>query len=266
MSDTSTVSLAKSSAPPQPSQDPQLLPEPRRCRAGAGVVWLTSAFEMFKKNIGLWLGMTFTMMIIIFALSVIPFIGILIGMGSILFMGGMIKAAAAQERGEALRFNYLFSAFETHLKPLLILMLLYILGFAAISGIMLVFFFSFVVDSTFNSMLMTDGFNAKTMLMFNLFSLILSVPMIALMMCMWFAPPLIVLHNLSPTDAMKQSFKASLRNWLPMLVLGMVFGAIGILLMIFTLGIGIFLAMPVMLLIYYTSYRDVWTDQPLSVS
>ena len=263
-----SVSLHKSSAPPPlpPSfQSPQLLPEPRRCDAGAGMVWIRKAFDIMKKNFWLWLGMTLTAGVILGLFSTIPILGIVISLIGLVFMGGLMKAAAAQERGETLTFSYLFSAFETHLKPLLILGGLYFLGIIAISIVMVGFLFLFALGGTFDSMMIADNMNANAVLMTMLFMFLLSVPITGLVMSLWFSPPLIVLHDVAPLDAMKKSLQASLRNWLPMLVMGVVFGAIGLLLTIFTLGIGLLLAMPMVLLMYYTSYRDVWTDQPLSV-
>ena len=264
-----SVSLDKSSAPPPlpPTyQDPQLLPEPRRCGAEAGVVWVKSAFAMFKKNFWLWLGMTLTASLILGLFSAIPILGIFISLIGIVFMGGLMKAAAAQERGEILTFGYLFSAFETHFKPLLILGGLYFLGIAAIFAVMIGFLFLFALGGTFDSMMIADSMNANAVLMTMLFMLLLSIPMFALVMTLWFSPPLIVLHDIAPLEAMKKSLQASLRNWLPMLVMSLVFCAIFMILAIFTLGIGMLAAMPMILLMYYTSYRDIWTDQPLSVN
>ena len=98
-----------------------------------------------------------------------------------------------------------------------------------------------------------------------LYMLIALLPMMALSMAFWFAPALIVLHDVAAMTAVQKSFQACLINWLPMLVMGVVLGVLSVLLMTFTLGIGFLLVMPVMLLMYYTSYRDIWTDQPLSM-
>jgi len=264
-----SVSLDKSPIPPPlpPSyQDPQLLLEPRRCDAGAGIVWIREAFDMFKKNFWLWLGVAFTMSVVVTLFSVVPILGILMGLITLVFTGGLMKAAAAQVRGETPTFGYLFSAFETHFKPLVILALLYLLGIVIVFIVMFGFFSLLAVAGVLDSLLIADNMSMNTLLVLLLAALVLSAPILALLMSLWFSPPLIVLHDIAPLDAMKKSLQASLRNWLPMLVMSVVFCAIFMIIAIFTLGIGMLAAMPMVLLMYYTSYRDIWTDQPLSVN
>ena len=270
MSDTSTVSLGESLTPLPPAsyQDPQLLSEPRRCGATAGVTWMRKAFDMFKQNIGVWLGMTFSIFAVPIILMATPVINPSAIFMVTLFIGGFIQTAAIQERGDRLKFEYLFSALKTHLVPLLILTLLYLVG------IIVLFIFSVLVLlalslsnfleiwSTIDNM----GVPSSASWVVVLYMLIILLPMIALTMAFWFAPALIVLHDVTPPIAIKKSFQAVIRNWLPILVFGLLVCFLGILLMMFTFGSASIVAMPVMLLVYYTSYRDVWTDQPLSVS
>ncbi|WP_201504123.1 BPSS1780 family membrane protein [Psychrobacter aestuarii] len=230
------------------------------------MVWLKSAFVMLKKNVWLWLGVVFTMSVVVTLFSIVPILGILMGLISLVFTGGLMKAAAAQARGETPTFGYLFSAFETHFKPLLILALLYLLGLVIVFTVMFGFFLLLAVAGALDSLLIADNMSMNTLLVLLLAALALSAPILALLMSLWFAPPLIVLHDLAPLKAMEKSLQASLRNWRPMLVMGVVFCAIFMILAMFTLGIGMLAAMPMVVLMYYTSYRDIWTDQPLSVN
>ena len=85
-------------------------------------------------------------------------------------------------------------------------------------------------------------------------------------MSIWFAPTLIVLRDVEPIDAMKKRFKGCMANLLPMFVYGLVASIVIPLLVLFTLGIGMLAVFPVAMIVYYTSYRDVWTDQPLSTN
>ena len=85
-------------------------------------------------------------------------------------------------------------------------------------------------------------------------------------MSIWFAPALIVLHDLDAIAAMKKSFKGCMANLLPMMVYGLVATIVLLVFFTVTIGIGMLVAFPVLMLVCYTSYRDVWTDQPLSVA
>ena len=52
----------------------------------------------------------------------------------------------------------------------------------------------------------------------------------------------------------------------PLFVFFLVGSIIALLVFTFTLGIGMLVLVPIGMITYYTSYRDVWTDQPLSAT
>lgn len=260
------ISLNKPNAlPPElPPMDcygdplPQLLEEPNSCRVGTGVTWFTDAIALLRENFLLWVGIGLAFLLIISVLSAIPVIGFVFSLMTPIFIGGIMQGSAAQERGEELKFEHLFAGFKTHLQPLIVLSLLYVVG------IMIVFIPSIVISLLF--------FASKSILNFNSLSLGMIVAiilpalllMIALTLAMWCAPALIVLHDLSAISAMKKSLKGCMVNLIPMLVYFLVSGICVMLCLVLTLGIGFLVAFPVLMLASYTSYRDVWTDQPLS--
>ena len=96
------------------------------------------------------------------------------------------------------------------------------------------------------------------------FVLVFFLLMLPLFMAIWFAPALVVLHDVDAITAMKQSFKGCLKNILPLIVYGLVCLFVFPILVIITLGFGILVIIPVLFISYYTSYRNVWTDQPLT--
>lgn len=244
---------------------PQLLPEPRSCDAGVGVGWLTKAFGLFKANFLLWIGIMVVFFVVMAIGGAIPFIGLLFNLLVFVFIGGIIKGADVQATGGELRFDHLFSGFQTHFVPLLILGVLYLVGiivamvplFIALGGMALSMFAGDVssIEQGMNG-LFSVGIIFAYLLFFAL--------LIPLVMAIWFAPSLIVLHNVDAVTAMKKSFKGCLKNMLPMFVYGLIFMIVAPLVVLFTLGLGVFAVMPVMLISYYTSYRDVWTDQPVA--
>jgi uncharacterized membrane protein len=82
----------------------------------------------------------------------------------------------------------------------------------------------------------------------------LSVP---LYMATWFAPALIVLHDQAPGAALKASFFACLRNWIPFLVYGVVLFVLCLVAAI-PAGLGYLVLIPVLIASVYTSYRDIF--------
>ena len=81
-----------------------------------------------------------------------------------------------------------------------------------------------------------------------------------LLMALWFAPALVVFHDVQPMAAMKASFFACLKNIVPFLV----YGLIGLLLLIVALipfGLGLLVFGPVLWATTYTGYRDIFIRQ-----
>lgn len=243
---------------------PQLLSSPRKCDAATGMSWIIKAFGLFKDQPLLWFGMSVSFLVIVGVASLLPLLNILIIPSAFMFIAGVIKGAAAQAQGEELRFDHLFSAFKSHWQPLLIIGLLYLAGlficmiplFIAMGSMM----FSMMAGSmdTYGAM---HNISLGGIFLGYLLTMLLLVP---LYMALWFAPALVVLHDIEPVTALKKSFEASKRNIVPFCVYGLVCVLLLPILILLTLGLSVFLVLPVMLLTYYTSYRDVWTDQPLS--
>ena len=98
------------------------------------------------------------------------------------------------------------------------------------------------------------GVGTTTILLAVLVALALMVPAA---MAIWFAPALVVLNDFGVGDALKASFVASLRNFVPFLVYGAVFLGLAIVasipLMLGWLALG-----PTVVASVYTAYRDIF--------
>lgn len=236
---------------------PQLLLQPRVCQAGWGLSWITKAFTIFKDQFLLWLVIGVIYLIIAVIGGSVPIINLIFPFLSFVFVGGIIKGCNDQAIGKELRLDHLFSAFNTHLMPLIILFVLYLVALIVIMIPMVIVFGGMAV-----SLAQQSGDVAVTGIAIGV--LLLFLLLFPVMMAVWFAPALIVLHNIKPVEAMKMSFKGCLKNILPFLIFWLVAPIIMILMVVFTLGLGLLVLFPIGMITYYTSYRDVWTDQPLS--
>ncbi len=98
------------------------------------------------------------------------------------------------------------------------------------------------------------GLGTMTILLAVLVALALMIPAA---MAIWFAPALVVLNDFGVGDALKASFVASLKNFVPFLVYGAVFLALAIVasipLMLGWLALG-----PTIVASVYTAYRDIF--------
>jgi uncharacterized membrane protein len=87
-----------------------------------------------------------------------------------------------------------------------------------------------------------------------LVALALSIP---IYMALWFAPALVVLREMAPVEAIKESFLGCLKNILPFLVYSIVLMVLGIVAAI-PLGLGWLVLGPTMIASVYVSYRDIY--------
>jgi uncharacterized membrane protein len=77
------------------------------------------------------------------------------------------------------------------------------------------------------------------------------------MMLTWFAPVLIIRHDVNVWQAMVLSFKGCLRNLLPFLMFSLIFLGLFIIALI-PLFLGLLVVAPLFMLTFYTAYKDIY--------
>lgn len=251
----------------------ELLEESRSWYASRGIDWLTTAIRIFFNNWLLWLGMSFTFSVLIIITGIIPFIGsFILSIMVLYFIAGMMVGCQEQVESDNLEFKHLFIAFKTHINPLLKLSVWYLIG----STIVFIPIIIFIVIGyfIFLGMLVGDAkaFNllgvfldnphitASVVIIGVLLSLALYVP---LLMSIWIAPALIVLHDIKAKDAIKMSFKGCLKNIHSFLIFWLVSLVSAIVFLLCTLGLGVFVIIPIIIISCYTCYRDIWSQDLL---
>jgi uncharacterized membrane protein len=183
------------------------------------------------------------------------------------FIAGFMIGCRTLETGEELEIKHLFAGFQQHAPQLITIGGLYMAGFIIIIGIMS----TGIDENTMQAIqsgkeltpeeaeaLLKGGFLFSWLAGFFL--------LIPLIMAYWFAPPLAAFHGVSGWVAMKESFKACLRNIAPFflysLVLMVVLGIASIPMKnpataILTL-MALFVMIPTMMASLYASYKDVF--------
>jgi hypothetical protein len=204
-------------------------PIPSRVAAtGAGASWWAEGWRMFRSRIGAWAAIMAVYFGISLLLNDVPRIGAIAEwLLSPVLLGGIMLGCDAAHRGQPLRLSHLFDGFRSpHFVPLLRVALwnlaLGVLGIvvaviviAAGIGVSGVTDMASYADNPLR-MWETLGLTYLLLLMLGL------VFVAVLAMANWFAPALIVLHGATALAAMQTSLRASLRNWLPFLVYGLV--------------------------------------------
>jgi uncharacterized membrane protein len=229
--------------------------EGQRVPAGNGVVWLSQGWEMFKLAPGVWIGITVIFMASMFILGLIPIINLVVGLLGPVLVGGLMLGCKALDDGQDLQIGHLFSGFSGHAGNLILVGLIYLAGAVAI-GIVVVLLGG---GLGFGAAMMSGGGASPAafilpMLMMVLVGIALMMP---LAMAMWYAPALVVLHDVAPFEAMKSSFFACIKNFVPFLVYGLVILVLAILATI-PLALGWLVLMPVMYASIYASYKDMF--------
>lgn len=240
--------------------------------AGRGLAWWSEAWALFMRFPLLWILMALAMFVLLAVLSVVPVLGSLAAalLGPV-FVGGWMLAASKVQEGGALEFGDLFSGFKDHIKPLMVLGALFMAASLVITVLAVLVGMGTAMGLGVG--LPTRGHGGagagvlamiSGSLVFILLILLLSLPV---GMAMWFSPGRVALHGVAPWPAVQQSFWACLRNWLPSLVCSLL-GLVAAVAASIPFGLGWLVLMPLVFLVAYRSYRDVFGDvaAPASVS
>ena len=236
--------------------------EARQVSAGQGWQWVVQGFALFRKNPLIWLVLLSIYLIIVLALSAIPLVGPLVSMLlAPVFSAGFLIGAKALDEGEELELPHLFAGFRTNTAQLVTVGGVYLVGNIVVAGTVMILGGGSLLSMALTAPPQPDpamlaGAMGGVMLAL-LAGLALLVP---LLMAYWFAPALVVFHNMHAMDAMKLSFTACLRNMTPFLVYGAVTFVLALLAMI-PFGLGFLLLFPTIITSIYISYRDVFAER-----
>ncbi|WP_077528777.1 BPSS1780 family membrane protein [Vreelandella utahensis] len=240
------------------------LGDPRRRPIGHGWRWIKEAWPLFAPAWGRWLLAMLLFVAIFIGLEVIPLIGSVISMllTPVLSAGMLYMAYQAREGGEV-NVADLFAAFRQRPWPLV--------GLGAINiavsfVIMVVVMGGIFGTSSMNGMAGMHGgggfephqmANASMALMLG--PLIILALMVPWMMAYWFSVPLVFFGNYGIGEALKTSFRACLRNILPMFWWSLIGVLLGIVAAI-PLLLGLLVLFPVLLIANYIMFRDIFSE------
>ena len=231
----------------------------RTVEAGRGWQWIVDGFGLFRRSPLMWIALTVVLVLIWMVSFIIPLLGPLLFnlMFPVLFAGLMLGCKAV-ESGDELELPYLFAGFKKNPTALVTIGGVYLVGTIVVVGLIFVTaggsMLPGVLDNKSGADMQAVADALRSMALALTVGFALYLP---LMMLIWFAPILVVLHELKPVDAMKASFFACLTNWLAFLVYGLI-----ILVLWFVASIPLFLGLvvlvPVLICSVYASYKDIF--------
>ncbi len=228
--------------------------ESRQVPAGQAWAWIVNGFELFKANPVMWIVILLIYLAIIIPISLVPVLGSVVStLLAPVFAAGMMWGCKALANKQDLLINHLFEGFKKNTAQLIAVGGIYMLSLLVIMVMVVLSLNKEVVELLMKGQELSPE-QASAIMLPILFAMLFIVP---ILMAYWYAPVLIGLHNLTAVEAMKLSFSACLKNMLPFLLYGLIFTVI---LVVATspFGLGLIVAIPVMMTSLYTSYVDVF--------
>jgi uncharacterized membrane protein len=249
------VSLRREEAPAGPAG---FLVGGRQVGSGHGYLWLTDAFEIFKKSPWTWIAMSVVYVVMEGLVAQIPYAGrYILYMFSPLFAAGFVIGCQAVTEGRRLELGALFAGFSRNTSRLftlggihLGLMALVVGVNNALAGGSFAALIAAAKDGRLETLALGGALLASTV------DMLILIPV---SMAFFYAPALVTLNDLSPGDAIKASFSAAAKNVLPYIVY-VLFTVLFSFLAALPCGLGLLVLMPTATASLYTSYRDVFYE------
>jgi len=240
----------------------QLVVPGKSLPAGAGWEWIAGGWQLFVRAPLMWIVSLVILFVIAIVLAFIPFIGSLaFQLMQPVFAGGLIAACRNLERGGDFELEHLFAGFKVRFVPLLIVGLIFLVA----SLVLLMLFFMVAGLSLLPAFMSGDpgamsAAMAGSMIMMLLGSLVMLALFVPVMAAYWFAPALVMMHDMPPVDAMKASFFGCFRNFVPFLLYGLVM-FVGAIVAVIPFGLGMLVWVPVAIASSYVGYRQIFTEE-----
>lgn len=238
-----------------------LIPGGRGRPAGEGASWIGSGWRLFTRAALMWVIAMLILFVIYILANFVPVLGaIAMHVLNPVFAAGLMVACASLERGGEFELEHLFAGFKRNFGKLVIVGVVValveaaiLLAFLGIAGVGL-------LGGIFTA---ASGEQAEQILAASVIPLLLGTLvalalLVPVFMAYWFAPALVVLNDVEPVEALKQSFTGCLRNIVPSLVYGLIMLALSLLVAL-TLGLGLLVWVPLFFTSTYAAYRDIFT-------
>jgi uncharacterized membrane protein len=229
--------------------------ESREVDAGACFDWLQQGWAMFLVNPGVWIGSTVLLLIMLMSISIVPFFGQVAAHLLVpLFGAGMVQLCRHMSGEESPQIGDLFAGFRHNAGQLVMVGVFFAAGVFGLAFIAFLLVSGGVFGGAVTGRVAGFGIALGGVMLAGLVVMVLSVPVI---MATWFAPALVFFHDMQPAAAMRASFDAGVKNWLPMTIFG-VFLVVALFFAMLPLGLGLLLLLPIFSGAVYASYRDIF--------
>ncbi|MCL2523091.1 MAG: DUF2189 domain-containing protein [Betaproteobacteria bacterium] len=227
----------------------------REVEAGACFDWLEQGWLLFLANPGVWVAGAALLLVMLTAVFAVSIYGqIAAHLLAPLFAAGMFQIGRQLANGGEARIVDLFIGFRRRTGPLVMVGAIFaacVFGLAFLAFLLVT---GGVLGGSVSGKVAGFGFSLGGIALAALLVMVLSVPVI---MAAWFAPALVLFHDMKPLAAMRASVAAGVRNWEAMVIFAMLL-TIALFFAMLLLGLGLLLLLPVLSGAVYASYRDIF--------
>jgi len=190
-----------------------------------GATWVFDGFRNFFASPFTWLLVIFLYLAMLGVLSMLPFVSIISYIIAPIFMAGLMICARENKHNHAFFVKNLFDGFSLNGGKLAGLGALYLGMLILLMIIIFIIGFALFFGSIENIETMFDpaSFNPENIILILLIVLIAFGLMLPIIMAFWFAPALVIFHDIDIFTAIKLSFMGCLKNMLPYLIYSLLF-------------------------------------------
>ena len=245
--------------PPETSPDGplRLRSEPLVVPAGAGQEWLGESWRVFRKAPGTLIAMVLLYILIGFAMGMLPGVGdLFMSLTFGIWSAGWVLASDRLYRGEELSVASLFAGFRhPRTGRLFVIGLVYLGMMLAVFAATLAIAVALLGVSSLDALAGLDPASLVLPLVLIIFLLVTGL----FLVFAWvgYAPVLVSMHDIEVLPACRLSMRAILGNWRAMTVYGLLLTGLGIA-SVFTLFIGMLVLLPMVFIVSYLSYRQIF--------
>ncbi len=245
---------------------------PARAGAARGAHWIGDGWQVFCANPGMWLVLTLIWLLINLALQLLPFVGFLV----VVFIapalaGGLLTCARDSLAGEALDVGQLFDPITDARRrdPVLVQGALFLLAnltvLAITGGLMMGTIGSAMLEHHAEMLqrghMEPGALDPAAMIDMAMPVMFAALAALALQVVLWalffYAVPLVVFNGVGQGAALGASLRGVLRNWLALLVFGVLWLLLAIAASI-PLFLGWLVLLPMTFGAWLGSYRDIF--------
>jgi len=232
--------------------------EIRSVEARLGWQWIADGFALFRKNPLIWIVLCIILLLFAVAMAAIPMLGqFVFTLLSPVLLAGLMVGCKALEQGEELEIAHLFAGFQKNPTPLVTIGGVYLVGQVLIIGVAMLIGGSVMLDLLMGNREFDQAALMSMMgniMLAMLVAMALSIP---LMMATWFAPLLVIFDDMPALAAMRMSFFACLKNFMPFLIYSIMLFVLAVVAMI-PFGLGLLVLVPTLFASIYASYKNIF--------